>query len=310
MTQTKTILTLSRCPNPTRLDHALSLELPDISRRQIVKLIQKRKVWVNDRRVWIASWKVKNGDRVRIDQLPIPTPQTPAVPQEWIIAEKPELLVVNKPAGLVSHATRHTPELDLTSQVRQRYGENAALYHRLDRDTSGLVLFSRSSELNAALDQAFKAGTVRKHYLAIVEAEDAADLEASGVFDEPIDRHPKRRDRMHTHPDGRKSETRYRFLAEADGLALLQLMPITGRTHQLRVHLAAHGAPILGDKLYGRKSTPAPRLMLHAAKLELPMLGVFPPQLFRAPCPLDFLEALPTDLQNAARAADPLNIDK
>jgi RluA family pseudouridine synthase len=211
----------------------------------------------------------------------------------WIVAEASDLIVVDKPAGLLSEPTRWTDAPSLLGLATERFGP-LTLFHRLDRDTSGLVLLTRSTELNRFLDGAFKAGAVVKEYLAVVAQPNR--LLETGVIAEPMARDPKRHDKMTVAPrGGQRAVTRYEVVAAAGGRQWVRLWPETGRTHQLRVHLATLGAPILGDRLYNPRCGDVSRLMLHARRVGLPAGTGFSRREFEAPVPTEFLEP-PVDL--------------
>ena len=180
-----------------------------------------------------------------------------------------ELLVIDKPAGLaVSTATSNAPSLE-DQLERLRFGarELPQPAHRLDQDTSGCLVLGRSRKALRRLGRAFEAGEVRKTYWAIVEGAPPG----KGVIDLPLaKRSTKARGWwMEVADDGKPSFTAWRRLAARDGHAWLELVPTTGRTHQLRVHLAAIGCPILGDPKYGTGRA-APPMLLHARAIDLP----------------------------------------
>ncbi|HSN75387.1 MAG TPA: RNA pseudouridine synthase, partial [Anaerolineae bacterium] len=165
------------------------------------------------------------------------------------------------------------------------------LFHRLDRDTSGVVLLTRGGPVNRYLDGAFKAGAVRKEYLATVTSPNR--LAAEGMIAVRLKPHPSRRDMMVVAERGGQSAvTRYQIIGEDRGLQWVRLWPETGRTHQLRVHLASLDAPIVGDRLYNPAWQPAGRLLLHAWRITLPAVIGWPERVFTAPLPADF-PALP-----------------
>jgi 23S rRNA pseudouridine1911/1915/1917 synthase len=161
------------------------------------------------------------------------------------------------------------------------------LFHRLDRDTSGVVLLTRQGPVNKYLDAAFKSHTIRKEYLAVVATPNR--LLAEGVIDVPLGPHPQRRDRRAVAArGGQTAVTRYSIEHEVSGKQLVRLRPETGRTHQLRLHLAHLDAPILGERLYGPRPTEGDRLRLHAERIELPEADGFPAREFRAALPDGF----------------------
>lgn len=277
----------------TRLDRALRAAFPDWGRQTVDRLIAGRDVAVNGKSVWLASWKVKNGDRIDVFADPTPKSQAPqAFDDAWIIADEPHWLVVDKPAGLLSHRTRWADAPGLLELAQARFPQDAetlALFHRLDRDTSGVVLFSRTPEANRHLDYLFKARLVEKEYLAVVPAGNR--LAQSGEINLPLAQDPARRDRMRVvNKGGKWALTRYAVLCTRDGMQLVRCWPVTGRTHQLRVHLAAMGAPIVGDRLYAGETDLRRRLMLHAHRLVLPSRGDWAEQHFSAPIPAEFVK--------------------
>ncbi|MCB0132069.1 MAG: RluA family pseudouridine synthase [Caldilineaceae bacterium] len=290
--------TLSGLPAPARLDRALRDAFPQWGRQAVQRLIAGRNVTVNGKQVWLASWQVKNGDRIEV----FADPQTKSAPvarfdERWIVADEPHWLVVNKPAGLLSHRTRwaNTPGLLELAHAR---GDELTLFHRLDRDTSGLVVLARTEAANRYLDQIFKARTVTKEYLAVVATPN--QLAAQGEIRLPLAPDSKRRDKMQVVRTGGKwALTNYAVLGETDGRQLVRCWPISGRTHQLRVHLAALDAPIIGDRLYAQETRFSQRLMLHSWRLTLPAMAPWPQRLFTAPLPPEFAPFNPflADLQ-------------
>ena len=259
--------TLEKLGGPTRLDKALRGQFPTWGRAAVKHILNRKQVRVNGKSVWMGSWEVKNGDQIEVDNPPADKPRAPEeFSKDWLVAEEPDLLVVNKPAGLRAHATRAGGRGNLLSLAEARFGE-VKLLHRLDRDTSGLSLLTRPGPVNAYLDKAFKEHRVEKMYLAVVAK--TGQLAQEGKLADQIGKHPHRRDmRTVVATGGQSAETRYAVLAEAEGLLLLGLWPLTGRMHQLRVQLAERSMPVLGDRLYGGKKID--RMLLHAAKLTLP----------------------------------------
>jgi tRNA pseudouridine32 synthase/23S rRNA pseudouridine746 synthase len=201
-----------------------------------------------------------------------------AAVRSWVIHEDAEVLVLNKPAGLSSQGGRikaHTLD-DLLWAFVKPSGRRPVLVHRLDRETSGVILAARSKPAAGFLGKALMARRFRKIYLAVT----AGPLEpASGEIDVPLRRVEEGREAYMRpaspdHPGAEPALTRYRTLATSASAALLELEPVTGRMHQLRVHLAQAGRPIAGDGRYGGAlvlaGAPVPRLMLHAARLSFP----------------------------------------
>ena len=199
--------------------------------------------------------------------------------RSMVVFEDAHILVLNKPAGLSSQGGRgqvHTLD-ELLWAFARRGGARPRLVHRLDRDTSGLILTAKTKPAAAFLGKALMARRFRKTYRAIVAP--GAPEPRSGVIETPLRRVEQGREAFMgvcepDHPDAETAKSVYRTLAEAEGAALLELQPHTGRMHQLRVHLASIGRPIVGDPRYGGAlvlgGEAVPRLMLHAAALGFP----------------------------------------
>lgn len=218
-----------------------------------------------------------------------------------VIYEDEDLLIVDKPAGLVVHPAPGHPDGTLVNALLGRHGEffggiagvrRPGIVHRLDRDTSGLLVVARHDAAQASVMEQLRARRVKKTYLALVQGSVAA---AVGRIEAPIGRDPGHRTRMAVVSSGRPATTGYRVRERFEGWTLLELDLITGRTHQIRVHLAAIGHPIAGDPVYGtgtsrRGPDALQRLFLHAWRLELtsPTSG----RLIRAEAPL------PSDLEH------------
>ena len=181
---------------------------------------------------------MRNGDRIDVTAPPPDKPAPAAIfDDDWLIAVEPDLVAVNKPAGLLVEPVRQgDAQANLRDLAIARFGP-LTLFHRLDRDTSGVVLLTRSAELNRALAQAWQNRTVEKEYRAIVAARGA--LTVAGVIDLRLAPHPTRRDKMAVvDRGGQHAITRYAVLGQTAAGIVVQLWPETGRTHQLRVHLS------------------------------------------------------------------------
>ena len=257
-----------------RLDKVIRQAYPDWGRKAVGQLIHNRQVTVNGKAVWLSSWKVQVGDRIEIADPPAGKPQGPEkFDPAWLIVDEGDLLVVCKPAGLLSQPTRAGGHDDLLSLTQKAYGKDLRLFHRLDRDTSGLCLLTRPGPINAYLDTAFKQREVVKEYVALVA--DRGSLAEGGQLRSYLAVHNRRPDLMQVvERGGQFAFTEYRVEEETPSGLRVRLHPHTGRTHQLRVQLAEMGAPIIGDVLYGGK--PAERLMLHATRIALPEIPDFP----------------------------------
>lgn len=284
---TQTQFIAQRISQSTRLDRVLRDQFPLWGRQAVQRLIAGGKVTLQGRVVRLASWEVHNGDRISISEAPaekLPPPER--FDDSWIIAEQTDLVAINKPAGLLSEPTKFSPAVSLLDLARSRFGD-LLLFHRLDRDTSGIVLLTRPGPINKYLDAAFKGHTIRKEYLAVVAKPNR--LLPEGVIEARLGPDPQRRDRRAVvTKGGQRAVTRYAIEEEAGDKQLVRLWPETGRTHQLRLHLAHFGAPILGDRLYGKVPAAGGRLLLHAERIDLPAADGFSARSFQAPPPAGF----------------------
>jgi RluA family pseudouridine synthase len=293
-------MTIAGLSGTQRLDRALRDRFPDWGRKAVGQAIYVGKVWVNGRQVWLSSWEVRNGDHIEVRD---PPPARASAAGEgpalfdpaWLIADDGDLIAINKPSGLLSEPTRWGAGANLRD-LAQAYLGDVILFHRLDRDTSGVLLLTRPGKVNRWLAAAFQQRTVQKEYVALVRA--PVQLEAEGTLRCLLAPDEQRMDRMAVvERGGKHAVTRYRlgarFETELGALQSIHLWPETGRTHQLRIQLAHAGAPILGDVLYGSAAT-APRLMLHASRISVPArpeqagLPAAPARTFEAPLPVDF----------------------
>jgi 23S rRNA pseudouridine1911/1915/1917 synthase len=263
-----------------RLDQYLAQKFPDLSRTQLKKLIQQGKVLVSDQPAK-PSLPVQPGEQVRL-YLPAPEPgtlQPEALPLE-LVFEDEDLVVINKPAGMVVHpAHGHTsgtlvnallaryPELRDMAEVDSDTTGRPGIVHRLDQDTSGLIIVARTPEALQQLRRQFKSRQVDKIYLALVFGQPEAP---EGIIDVPLGRDPRHRQRIAPLAEGKPARTRYQVLEVYNGYSLLEIGLETGRTHQIRVHLAWLKCPVVGDTVYGRKKNPLglDRQFLHAWQLH------------------------------------------
>lgn len=283
-----------------RLDRWLSGQLPALSRARIQKLIRGGHVRVDGEAVTKPSVPVAPGMRVEIE---IPDPEGPPLePEEMaleILYEDEEIVAVNKPSGVVVYpAAGHahgTLVQGLLYGGRQLASvgapERPGVVHRLDKETSGVMVLAKSDSAYDGLVKQFKERSVEKLYLAL-----ACGLlrEERGEIEAPLGRDPRHRRRVGVRASGgRSAHTAFRVLRrfEGEGATLLEVRPHTGRTHQIRVHLAAIGHPIVGDPLYGprdRRRERAARLMLHAWKLAFAHPGTGERVELTAPPPPEF----------------------
>lgn len=248
--------------------------LPDLTRSRVRRLVDQGLVTVDGRQASKAGLGLVAGQRV---QVTLPPPERTTLEPEaiplGIVYEDDDLLVVDKPAGLVVHPSPGHAGHTLVNAVLAHCpnlsgigGEGRpGIVHRLDKDTSGLIIVAKNDAAHLSLARQLKERKIEKTYLALVEGRVRP---AGGVIDAPIARDPRHRKRMAVVARGRDARTRYRVLREADGRSLLEVRPETGRTHQIRVHLASIGHPIAGDALYGRRRDPSlARQFLHAQRL-------------------------------------------
>ena len=286
-----------------RLDAYLAAAHPEISRSRWKQLIEEGQVALNGAPVRKPNTALAVGDELRCS-LPDPAPAglvAADIPLA-ILYEDPDLIVLNKPAGLVVHpAPGHAADtlvnalLHHCSDLQGIGGElRPGIVHRLDKDTSGVLVVAKNEQAIANLVAQFSAHTVEKEYLALVWG---APKKPSGTIELPIGRHPVHRKKMAIVSKGRAALTRYETLAAGPLASLLRVRIETGRTHQIRVHLAHLGHPVVGDSTYGRArhGLPAglslPRQMLHAHRLKIAHPRDGRPLECTAPPPPDFLAA-------------------
>ncbi len=281
-----------------RVDRFLARQLPDRSRAQVQELIREGRVRVDGATVK-PSYRLVAGDRVvaQVPPLERPALRPQAIPLD-ILYEDDDVLVVNKPAGLVVHpapghesGTLVNALLAYDPTLAQTDTERPGIVHRLDKGTSGLIIVARNPAALQHLQREFKARRVEKTYLALVEGHLQPP---QGLIDAPIGRHPRQRRRMAVLAQGgREAQTEYHVLEYLDRYSLVEVHPLTGRTHQIRVHLAAVGHPVVGDRVYGhrRQHLDLDRPFLHAWKLTLTLPGG-EKRTFVAPLPPDLRRTL------------------
>lgn len=274
-----------------------------LSRSYVQKLISEGRLVDDTGRMLRANSEVRGGGvtlEVPPAEVPFHLEPDPTI-EVFVIYEDDDILIVDKPAGLVVHPAPGHWQGTLVNALLARgdhYGGIAGvarpgIVHRLDRDTSGLLIVARNDAAQASVMAQLKARRVRKSYLALVQGSVAASV---GRIEAPIGRDPKDRKRMAVVPDGRHAVTGYRVRERFAGWTLLELDLITGRTHQIRVHLAALGHSVAGDSVYGtgtaRKGPDGlERLFLHAWRLEL--VSPSTARLIRVEAPLpDALESV------------------
>jgi 23S rRNA pseudouridine1911/1915/1917 synthase len=277
----------------TRLDKYVCQERPDLSRTKIQKLISEGYITVNDH-VARAGLKLNLGDRVGIIIPPTsPNPLSPEAIPLSIIYEDKDLLVIDKPAGITVHPAPGHYSHTLVNAILSYLPElpdsddflRPGIVHRLDKDTSGVMLVAKTNFAQANLIRQFKAHNVLKIYLVLVKGHLTPE---KGIIEAPIGRDPSHRKRMAVVTEGREAHTRYQVIRYTANHTLLEVKPETGRTHQIRVHLSAIGYPVVGDTTYGVKSAYSSRQFIHASRLgfKLPSTGKY----------AEFNSKLPPDL--------------
>ena len=268
----------------TRLDKAVANANPQFSRAYLARLIDAGVVLVNGR-PQKAGYKLREGDSIIVTQDLTEVPEIEDI-ELPILYEDDNVLVIDKPAGVISHSRgRYWYEPSVASFVRQKTGqegERSGIVHRLDRATSGVMICAKNQDTLSFLQKQFSNRNVKKMYVAMIQGRiDPPEA----IIDMPIERNPKAPSTFRVGPNGKPSQTQYKVKEENSTHQLLELRPITGRTHQLRVHLAQRKHPIVGDTLYGGES--AERLFLHAAVLEI-TLPKGERRVFESPLPKSF----------------------
>jgi 23S rRNA pseudouridine1911/1915/1917 synthase len=281
-----------------RLDKVLAAYFEDLSRVQVQDLIREGMVTVNARPVK-AAYRIEGGETVRV-KIPVPEadqgPKPEAISLE-LLYENDHVAVIDKPAGMVVHPAFSHKSGTLVNAVLARWPEiaqfsppdRAGIVHRLDKETSGVILVAKTSEALEELRAQFKGRAVEKRYIGLVEG---LPQTPQGLIDAPIGRDPHQRKRMAVTRDGREAVTEYHVLETYAHHSLLEVFPKTGRTHQIRVHLAFIGCPVVGDNVYGprKQRIKMKRHFLHAAAITFTLPGSEEALTIESP--------LPTSLQN------------
>ncbi len=304
-----------------RIDIFLAEVFAEFSRVKLRKAISDGYVWV-DEKVVKPSFRLYEGQKIRFT---VP-PQLLQVDQRSedvaldIIYEDAAMIVVNKPAGMVVHPAKGHWRGTLTSALLFRFAQLSAIggatrpgiVHRLDRDTSGVILVAKTDQAHMALVEQFQQRTVQKQYFAIVSPPPTYDQD---LVNQPIGKHPYQRERMavrENHETSRAAETLFKVVKRFKGFAVVQVFPKTGRTHQIRVHMAHIGCPILCDRLYSGRASITEAMLhgktdqcaaddatallnrqaLHAQKISLQHPTTGKPISFTAPLPADIVATL------------------
>ena len=281
-----------------RLDKYVCQQLPELSRARVQRLIADGHITVNGQSAK-PGLKLNTGDKLNV-VIP-PTPPSRLVPESIplnILYEDEDLLVVDKPAGLTVHPAPGHPSHTLVNALLAHFPHLAdigdslrpGIVHRLDKDTSGVMLVAKNSAAQANLVEQFKTHSVTKAYMVLVRGRLTPK---EGIIEAAIGRDPGNRKKMAVVERGREASTEYKVIRYIGDYTLLEVRPQTGRTHQIRVHLGAIGFPVVGDKVYGVKSPHLPRQFMHACRLgfSLPSSGEH----------VEFKSELPPDLAKALK---------
>jgi 23S rRNA pseudouridine1911/1915/1917 synthase len=279
-----------------RLDKYVCQQLPELSRSRVQGLIADGHITVNGQPAR-PGLKLNIGDKLKV-AIP-PTPPEKLLPESIplnILYEDDDLLVVDKPAGLTVHPVPGHPGHTLVNALLAYFPHLAdigdalrpGIVHRLDKDTSGVMLVAKNVKAQANLIGQFKAHSVTKAYMVLVRGRLTPK---EGVIEAAIGRDPANRKKMAVVEGGREARTEYTVVKYIGDYTLLEVRPQTGRTHQIRVHLGAIGFPVVGDKIYGVKAPFLSRQFLHASLLgfSLPASGEY----------VEFKSELPADLEKA-----------
>ncbi len=262
-----------------------------VSRSYIQKLIDDGKILVNNK-TEPTKYKIHAGDVITID---IPSPKDFSKESLPIIYEDKNVLVINKPSGILTHA-KGAPldeftvgEFMRTRTTDQPEGNRPGIVHRLDRDTSGVIICAKNEITQSFLQKQFSERKVKKMYTALISG---IPKQAEALLRLPIERNPSQPQMFRVGKNGKPSETTYRVAEVINKNAcIVELKPLTGRTHQLRVHMAYIDCPIVGDRFYGKVAVDGGRLCLHAASLEITIPGGVR-KTFTAPLPADIISII------------------
>lgn len=249
-----------------RLDAYLAEYWPEYSRSVWQKYIAAGYVMVNEQVETTAKRTLDEDDHVTTNIPDKPTHTDQTLP---VIYQDANVIVINKPVGVLTHSKGALNDEFTVADFFKRFSTYHAdtnrpgIIHRLDRDTSGVLIGALNDSTASLLQRQFSDRKVHKTYMAVVEGR---PKEHEAIIDLPIGRNPKSPSTFRVDPGGKSAQTRYKIIASNDTYSLVELRPVTGRTHQLRVHMAYLGTPIHGDRVYGNS---ADRLYLHAASLEI-----------------------------------------
>lgn len=281
--------------NNQRLDKYLSSQLPELSRTRIKELIKDAQVLVNGNKAKV-SYKIEKGDKIfvnvpKVEPLDVKAENIPLD----IVYEDKDVLVVNKPQGMVVHPAAGHPNHTLVNALlfhtkelaKSEEGFRPGIVHRIDKDTSGLLMIAKNPKARESLEEQLAAKTNKRLYLAIVHGNFGEEM---GTINAPIGRNPNDRKKMSVNERGKNAITHFQVLEQFKGYSLIRCQLETGRTHQIRVHMAYIGHPIAGDPIYGpRKTLKGVGQFLHAQVLgfkhpetgEWLEFSIEPPEIFQ-----------------------------
>lgn len=254
-----------------RLDNELAERYPETSRSTWQKHIKAGHVKVNGDVQESPKFEVTENDTIAVDVPQVADHSEESLPIVYI---DDNVIVINKPAGVLTHAKGALNDEFTVAEFFRRYSTYNAdsnrpgIVHRLDRDTSGIMIGARNDEAASLLQKQFADRKAKKEYMAIVSGRPAQE---TALIDLPIGRNPTAPSTFKVDAGGKPAQTVYEVVKSNDAVSMVQLRPKTGRTHQLRVHMQYLGTPIVGDRVYG--GTPADRLYLHAKSLEVTIPG-------------------------------------
>lgn len=286
-----------------RIDRFVCENLSGLSRSYIQKLLEAKKIWVNGQSVK-SNYKLKSGDQIKIE---IPDPETPDIVPEniplQILYEDDDILIVNKPKGIVVHPAPGHYTHTLVNAIMYHCGERLSgingvmrpgIVHRIDMNTTGSLIICKNDKAHQIIADQLKLHNITRRYHAVVHGNIKEDF---GTVDKPIGRHPVDRKKMSTKAkNGRSAVTHYRVLERFGNYTYIECELETGRTHQIRVHMSSIGHPILGDDVYGPGKCP---FKLDGQTLHAKILGIRHPSTgdymeFDAPLPEYFISLLET----------------
>lgn len=290
-----------------RLDQALARLRPAWSRNRLQSWIREKRISVDDAEA-TPRQKIRGGEKIEIRPAspPIDAGHAPEDIALDIVHEDETLILINKPAGLVVHPGSGNWQGTMLNALLHHAAQldsipRAGIVHRLDKDTSGLLVVAKTLEAQTSLVRQLQQRNVKRDYLALVRG----DVKTGGTVDAPIGRHPQQRTRMAVVSNGKEARTHYQVLEQFDGITLLQCSLETGRTHQIRVHMHTLGHPLLGDPIYGGRPKKMSshtggmqidfsRQALHAQRLELAHPRHGQTMAWEAPLPSDMNDLLTT----------------